>query len=199
MQTEEINQLKNEIEIILSDNKAEKISTIDLRDKTLIAGTLPRADQRDILFLKKNNFLKIKLSNKISILSSSPRRVYNLEEFSKNYLPFKLKEIKFVNIRGNIPTRFKKFIEGPEDSFVLAKAALDRLLNNNLEEFKLLADLIKNYIAKCLWKPIFPPSGVCIGQIIPHCVPCNNRGATIFAPSALIFKFIFLNWALVPQ
>ena len=37
MQTKKINQLKKEIESILSDNKAEKISTIDLRDKTLIA------------------------------------------------------------------------------------------------------------------------------------------------------------------
>ena len=37
MQTEEINQLKNEIEIILSDNKAMEIVSIDLKDKTSIA------------------------------------------------------------------------------------------------------------------------------------------------------------------
>ena len=37
MQNKKIIKLKKEIESILSDNKAEKISTIDLRDKTLIA------------------------------------------------------------------------------------------------------------------------------------------------------------------
>ena len=37
MQTEEINQLKNEIEIILSDNKAMEIKSINLKNKTSVA------------------------------------------------------------------------------------------------------------------------------------------------------------------
>ena len=37
MQTKEINQLKNEIENILNDNKAEEIASINLKDKTSIA------------------------------------------------------------------------------------------------------------------------------------------------------------------
>ena len=37
MQTKEINQLKNEIENILNDNKAAEIISIDLKDKTSIA------------------------------------------------------------------------------------------------------------------------------------------------------------------
>ena len=37
MQTKEINQLKKEIENILNDNKAEEITSIDLKDKTSIA------------------------------------------------------------------------------------------------------------------------------------------------------------------
>ena len=37
MQTKEINQLKKEIENILSDNKASEIASIDLKDKTSIA------------------------------------------------------------------------------------------------------------------------------------------------------------------
>ena len=37
MQTKKINQLKNEIENILSDNKAAEIKAIDLKNKTSIA------------------------------------------------------------------------------------------------------------------------------------------------------------------
>ena len=37
MQTKEINQLKKDIENILNDNKAEKIASINLKDKTSIA------------------------------------------------------------------------------------------------------------------------------------------------------------------
>ena len=37
MQIKKINQLKNEIENILSDNKAVEITSIDLKDKTSIA------------------------------------------------------------------------------------------------------------------------------------------------------------------
>ena len=37
MQIKEINQLKKEIENILNDNKAEEITSIDLKDKTSIA------------------------------------------------------------------------------------------------------------------------------------------------------------------
>ncbi len=124
---------------------------LDLGSKTIVAGTLARADQRDILFLKKNSINKIKENKKISILSSSPRRIYNLESFVKDYLPFELDEINFMNIRGNIPTRFKKFIKGEEDAFVVAKAAIDRLSNNNLKEFNQISNSIKDYINKCLW------------------------------------------------
>ena len=37
METEEINKLKKEIEIILNDNKAMEITSINLKDKTSIA------------------------------------------------------------------------------------------------------------------------------------------------------------------
>ena len=102
---------------------------IEVGDKTQIAATLKRADKRDILFLKKNKKMD---SKKITILCSSPRRQYNLENFIENYLPQKFDEVCFENIRGNIPTRFKKFLEDPNsDGFIVAKAAIDRLLSNN--------------------------------------------------------------------
>ncbi len=122
---------------------------IEVGDKTKIAATLKRADKRDILFLKKNKTMD---SNKITILCSSPRRQYNLENFIKNYLPQKIDKVNFENIRGNIPTRFKKFLENPDsDGFIVAKAAIDRLLLNNYPEFNELKTTLKKYINECLW------------------------------------------------
>ena len=39
-----------------------------------------------------------------------------LESFVKNYLPFKIENIKFEDIRGNILTRFKKFLDENVDA-----------------------------------------------------------------------------------
>ena len=122
---------------------------IEVGDKTKIVATLKRADKRDILFLKKN---KITDSKKITILCSSPRRQYNLENFIKNYFPQKFDEVSFENIRGNIPTRFKKFLENPNsDGFIVANAAIDRLLLNNYFEFNELKTTLKKNINECLW------------------------------------------------
>ena len=107
---------------------------IEVGKQTIIASTLKRSDKRDILFIKKN---KINKDNTINVLCSSPRRQYNLENFIRNYLPQKYEIINFENIRGNIPTRFKKFINNSEnDSFIVAKAAIDRILLNDIPQFK---------------------------------------------------------------
>ena len=124
---------------------------LDLGPNTVLAGSLSRADQRDILFVKKNRIKEIKANKFITILSSSPRRVYNLDPFIKNYLPLNCQKINFLNIRGNIPSRFNKFLEGKADGIIMAKAAIDRLLNNNVKELQEISVLIKENIKKCLW------------------------------------------------
>ena len=141
----------------LLDNKCDlavhswKDLPLDLGPYTILAGTLKRADQRDILFIKKKSQEKIKKTKKIKILSSSPRRIYNLKPFIKDYLPFNLDIIEFKNIRGNIPSRFKIFLEGEGDGLVMAKAAVDRLLNNPIEEFNEISNKIRENINQCLW------------------------------------------------
>ncbi len=122
---------------------------IEVGDKTIISSTLERSDKRDILFIKKNELHK---DDSINILCSSPRRKYNLENFVKNYLPKKYNKITFNNIRGNIPTRFKKFINDPKnDGFIVAKAAIDRILLNQIPRFQYLKIELKNYIDQCIW------------------------------------------------
>ena len=124
---------------------------LDVGNKTEIIITLNRADERDLLFIKKNQIKKINEEQNISILSSSPRRQYNLESFVKDFLPFKIKKTKFNNIRGNILTRFKKFIESDSDGFVVAKAAIDRLLNSDKKYFPDIENILRKQINQCLW------------------------------------------------
>ena len=104
---------------------------VDLEEGTEIVGTLDRADMRDMIFLKKESIGK----KDLTILSSSPRRERNLSSFLPSALPFKT-QIKFKDVRGNIHTRLTKLIEGSEDGLVVAKAAIDRFMNNISEEFE---------------------------------------------------------------
>ncbi len=127
---------------------------LDVGNKTEVAITLDRADPRDLLFIKKNSIKKINQSSSISIFSSSPRRQYNLESFVKNYLPFKINNITFEDIRGNILTRFKNFLEGNVDGFIVAKAAIDRLINADQNNFPDLRNNLFSHISECLWNVI---------------------------------------------
>ena len=104
---------------------------VELEEGTEIVGTLDRADMRDMIFLKKESIGK----KDLTILSSSPRRERNLSSFLPSALPFKT-QIKFKDVRGNIHTRLTKLIEGSEDGLVVAKAAIDRFMNNISEEFE---------------------------------------------------------------
>ena len=125
---------------------------LELGPNTILAGSLKRDDQRDIMFIKKNKIDKINQDKILTVLSSSPRRIYNLKTFIKNYLPFKLNKIIFRNIRGNIPSRFTKFLQDDDsDAIIMAKAAIDRLLDNNMNEFNSIAQVMKDNIDQCLW------------------------------------------------
>ena len=124
---------------------------INLTKGTKIIGTLPRADMRDIIFFKKKNLDKIEKNKTLNLLTSSPRREYNLNTFLKNALPYKIEKISFDNIRGNIPTRLNKYFFGDADGIVLAKAALDRLLDNNTD----LSKDIRKILGSSNW--LIPP------------------------------------------
>src|SRR5690606_23889604 len=68
---------------------------------TEVVATLPRADVRDVLLVKRSALAAIQQKKSIRVFSSSPRRVYNLTDFLKWALPMPLQNVEFVGVRGN--------------------------------------------------------------------------------------------------
>jgi hydroxymethylbilane synthase len=97
----------------------------DPRPGLKISGTLPRADQRDVLLFK--NFEN---SNRFEIFSSSPRREKNIAKLLKCFYPDR--DFIFTPVRGNVLTRIQKLHSNQKTwGLVVAKAALDRMLQIN--------------------------------------------------------------------
>lgn len=125
---------------------------VEKKKNLSIVATLNRADQRDILLVKKKHLPQIYKNRKINLYSSSPRRFYNIEPFLKTHFPFGLSEVHFESVRGNIPTRLNKLISDHQiDGLVVAKAALDRLLLTQVEELQETRIKIKTILAELQW------------------------------------------------
>src|SRR5713226_3253862 len=71
----------------------------------------------------------------MSILTSSPRRSYNLSSFLGTALAAQLRELNFIDVRGNVPTRVRKLFQLNADGLIVAKAAIDRLMEAQQAEF----------------------------------------------------------------
>ena len=115
-------------------NKKDSIAVHSWKDfpieenkKTNIYGTLKRADMRDMLFLK-TELKNTKYIDELVIMTSSPRRRYALENNLADLIPISCGKISFIDVRGNIDTRLNKFITGKAHGIVIAKAAVDRIL-----------------------------------------------------------------------
>jgi len=121
--------------------------------ETVVLATLARADARDLLLAPKGRREARDLAGRrnLNILSSSPRREYNLQAFLAKHWPHQsiqpIDNVHFIPVRGNILTRVQKLFSGDEDALIVAKAALDRLLTENRAEFqeskKILTDLVR--------------------------------------------------------
>jgi len=103
------------------------------RQDTTIAMTLERADVRDVLLVPNEVWSEACKTNHLTVLTSSPRRIYNLSSHLQELLPGNPKT-KFENVRGNVPTRLKKMRE-QRAALILAKAGLDRLLEAEQKGF----------------------------------------------------------------
>ena len=64
------------------------------------------------------------------------RKLSFKEERELESLPLKIEKVFFKDVRGNIPTRLSKFMVGDIDGIILAKAALDRILESQSQEFE---------------------------------------------------------------
>ncbi len=101
---------------------------------TQIFSVLGRADQRDMLFFKKSSLEKP--NHKIQIFTSSPRRIYNLNSALKEIFPISIKSLplEFYPVRGSIRKRLEKWLNSEMDGVVIAKAAIERLLDESYPE-----------------------------------------------------------------
>jgi hydroxymethylbilane synthase len=119
--------------------------------QTEIAATLPRADARDLLLIREDRWPQIQQIGHVSILTSSPRRAYNLNSFLRVALPADVRTLTFVNVRGNVPTRLRKLFQTEVDGLIVAKAAIDRFLEAEQAEFAITRSEIRKGLARCRW------------------------------------------------
>lgn len=143
-------------------------------EETMLAATLLRADHRDLLLVKKDAIERVKSNRSLRLLSSSPRRMYNLQGFLKQAFPGGVDEIDFSLVRGNIQTRLDKLLGSDADGLIVAKAAIDRLgaadqFNQANDSFGESAKIIRARIAQCNWM-VLPAS---------HNPPAAAQGALV--------------------
>ena len=97
------------------------------REGSHIALTLARADMRDVLMVPERVWAQAAETGELTILTSSPRRIYNLSAALPRLLPAGI-HLQFRTVRGNVPTRLQK-MHDEGAALILAKAGLDRLLD----------------------------------------------------------------------
>jgi hydroxymethylbilane synthase len=131
---------------------------LEMPEGSEIAATLEREDPRDMLLIKRSFLQDLDPGASVksfTVLSSSPRRAYNLEHSLKELLPFRCDKIRFEPIRGNVPTRVAKLLRHPEaGALILARAALERLLapcpvlDPEVQEFQMR---LRKDLLSCEW------------------------------------------------
>jgi hydroxymethylbilane synthase len=158
---------------------------IEEDSETEVAATLPRADARDLLLVRADRWPEVERTGAISILTSSPRRAYNLDSFLRSALPAKINDLSFVDVRGNVPTRVRKLFQTEVDGLIVAKAALDRLLEAKQEEFVATQTELRAALARCRWmvlplseNPAAPAQGALAIEILRQ----RNELRDILAP-----------------
>ena len=115
---------------------------------TEIAAVLPRALMDDVLVLKRAGGLAA-LEGTATIATGSVRR--------KRQLAWKYPGPAIVDLRGNVPTRLRKFAENNWQAIVLARAGLERLgflLTQNEINFE-----GQQFFIEVLPREIFLPAG----------------------------------------
>lgn len=148
-----------------------------------IIATLPRADARDVFLLKNSRWPMAVQKDTIRILSSSPRREYNLKPFFRWALPHPFSQVEFLPVRGNVQTRIKKLLEQEVDGLIVAKAALDRLLSADASEFAASKSILRQYLSdlKFMVLPLEAnPTAAAQGALAIECLSNRSDLKNIF-------------------
>ena len=121
---------------------------IETDGKTEVVATLQRGDQRDVLLMRRDRWHQRKDDEALFLLTSSPRRAFNLAQCLPLALPRPDLKIRFEPVRGNIQTRVAKLWQplpdgSQPDGLIVAKAALDRLLP--------ASDELRTMLGQCRW------------------------------------------------
>ena len=147
--------LRREIDIVVH---SWKDLPLEETQDTWVAATLARADQRDLLLVRKDKLRfygpsygsSAESLRPFTVLTSSPRRIHNLRSFLPKAFPGGLSNLSFLPVRGNIETRIKKLLEGKEASaLVVAKAAMDRILQSQGEFTQKVRCFLMDSLQKC--------------------------------------------------
>jgi len=146
--------LNKQVDIVVHSYK-------DLGSQRPIGITLGAITERkfahDILIMSEAGLKKLQNSGKILIGTSSPRRMFQLEENLKSFLPYTSSRInlQIESLRGNVNSRLEKLQNQHFDGIVLALAGLERLCAHESSNRKIL-ELLKKTHFKILPLSIFP-------------------------------------------
>lgn len=119
------------------------------RIRTEIVGTLHREDVRDLFLFRRDRMSQVQSTKTLRVLTSSPRRSYNLRNFFIECFPGALAKVEFESVRGNIPTRMEKLLNQDVDGLIVAKAALDRLLSSTTDEYREVRNRMREVLNQC--------------------------------------------------
>jgi hydroxymethylbilane synthase len=106
-----------------------------------LAAITERKFAHDILLMPKHHIKELKnWKGDLVVGTSSPRRIANLTNSLKNYLPFLKKQdtiIRCETLRGNVNSRIKKLKDGQYHGITLALAGLERLAHGEKSRVEL--------------------------------------------------------------
>jgi len=115
--TSELERALMERRVDLAVHSAKDLPS-ELRPGSAIAAVLPRGPVEDLLITKSPMRLE-SLPPSATIATSSVRR--------RRQARWRRSDVRFGDLRGNVPTRLRKFVASDWDAIILARAGLERL------------------------------------------------------------------------
>lgn len=146
--------LNKEIDMVVHSYKdlgSERPSDIEL------ACITERKYAHDVLLIKTAKIKELTQKPNLIVGTSSPRRIFNLQNNLARYLPNNQIKVECKILRGNVNTRIEKLLNDEYDAIVLAMAGLERLASSP-ESRETLQKLTKSLNFMILPQKDFPSS-----------------------------------------